>query len=243
MTIEEDAQNKLSSLGISELMEHMRELGKSKQSIDEGCVGCCNVVEIADDLQRKLDECCKVVDIAADLQRKLDECNLTLDLARTTHSGTIKYLRGVCDTRDNTISDLESDIDTKNEVIDGVYERIHNQATSIDGLIGRAENLEKTDREKNVALIGFKLMTDDMQEHIESLEAELSARKEDSEVLMKVVEAVRKYDGSYKNGTMNSFARIYSIVVDYLDAPEDPEDTPIDEPNEITVKIAWLELP
>ena len=198
MTIEEDAQNKLSSLGISELMEHMRELGESKQSIDEGCVGCC-----------------KVVDIAADLQKKLDECKLALDLARTTHGGTIKYLRGVCDTRDNTIEELESDIDTKNEVIDGLYERIHNQANSIDGLI-------KNDERMNTV--------------IEGLKAELSAREDDSAALSKVVDIIMNESVDNVRATL----LVAEVVDDYLDAPED---TPIDETNEITVTFAYLELP
>ena len=149
-----------------------------------------------------LDGCCKVVDIAADLQRELDESKFALDLARTTHGGTIKYLRGVCDTRDTTI-----------------------------------EKRDETIRELKRKLDDVSSVFDDQNSAIEGIEVELSARKEDSEVLTKVVEAVRKYDGSYKNGTMNSFTRIYDIVVDYLDAPED---TPIDEPDEITVTFAWL---
>jgi DNA polymerase II small subunit/DNA polymerase delta subunit B len=73
----------------------------------------------------------------------------------------------------------------------------------------------------------------------DGLEAELSARKEDSEVLIKVADIVR--DDTI--GCSRALGMIGSLLTDYLGAPEVPKDTSIDEPQEITVTVALLELP
>jgi len=148
-----------------------------------------------------LDGCCKFVDIAADLQRRLDKSELTLDRARTTCNGAIKYLRGVCDTRDKTIEVLEAELSEKRATIDYITGR---RADEVDTLY--------------------------------ALKDELSTRKKDSAALSKVVDIIMNESVDNVRATL----LVAEVVDDYLDVPED---TPIDEPNEITVKIAWLELP
>ena len=87
-----------------------------------------------------------------------------------------------------------------------------------------------------------------LQDDIKGLDAELSARKHDSEVLKKVVEIVKNWDDlsvvdRYSTSTTTAMRRLYNVVKDYTDAPEGPPETPIDEPQEITVTFAYLELP
>ena len=139
--------------------------GKTEPIIDEGCVGCC-----------------KVVDVAAGLQKKLDE-------------------------RTEIIRELRSKIEL---VPDNFW-----------------------------AVMGRKNATIQKQSNtIEDLEVELSARKEDSRVLMKVVEIVKRDDNCPT--IINQLA---DLLVDYLDAPEGPPETLIDEAPDITVTFAFLELP
>ena len=79
-----------------------------------------------------------------------------------------------------------------------------------------------------------------LQDDIRGIEAELSARKEDSDVLMKVVGMIRAWNISpiEPRGTIND---IRNVVKDYLDAPEGPE-TPIDDLYRTTVSV-FLEMP
>lgn len=86
-----------------------------------------------------------------------------------------------------------------------------------------------------------------LQKDIGCLEVELSARKQDSEVLTKVVKTVDTWHRcmipTSLTGCTDLIKVLDDILVDYLDAPEGPDDTPIDEPQEITVTFAFLELP
>ena len=76
------------------------------------------------------------------------------------------------------------------------------------------------------------------QHEIEGLEAELSARKGDSEVLMKVVDVIRRW-GDERIPSRSAMNQIAYVTKDYLNAPE----SPIEEEHGITAKMAFLEMP
>ena len=74
---------------------------------------------------------------------------------------------------------------------------------------------------------------------IEKLEAEVAARKEDSEVLMKVVEIIKNWDDS-TGRAFPTMIKILDELVDYTDAPEGPPETPIDDLYRVSI---FLEMP
>jgi uncharacterized coiled-coil protein SlyX len=155
---------------------------KAEQTIDEGCVGCC-----------------KVVDIAADLQKKLDDAmteNVEL-------SDTIDRMFNVAAARERGIADL-------NRIIEELNDRTTFDAKHIDRL--------------------NKVIISHINE-IRGLDAELSARKEDSKVLVRVVEIVKNWDDS-TGRAFPTLIKILDELVDYTVAPEGPED-----PNRANIEI------
>ena len=112
-----------------------------------------------------------------------------------------------------TIEGLEADLYARNKIINEFKTTEQIETDRLNGII------------------------DDMHDEIRGLEAELSARKEDSEVLMKVVGVIRIWDAPPSDVDTR---KVRALLEDYLDAPEN---TPIDEPNEITIKVDWLEIP
>ena len=60
----------------------------------------------------------------------------------------------------------------------------------------------------------------EMLEHIEALEAELGARRDDSEVLGQVVIATKEWHDNQGRVSWESMRRIYNIVEDYINVPE-----------------------
>jgi len=138
-------------------------------------------------------------------------------------------------------ANLQKELDECNGCVDSLIKKLDIRTKQVDHYAKAVEIRDETVRELKRKLDDVSAVFDDQNSAIEGIEAELSARKEDSEVLMKVVEAVREYDGSYKHGTMNTFNHVYDILVDYLDAPEGPPDTPIDENHEITITYTLLE--
>ncbi len=78
-----------------------------------------------------------------------------------------------------------------------------------------------------------------LREDIRGLEVELSARKEDYAVFMKVVEIVKNWDDS-TGRAFPTLIKILDELVDYTDAPEGPPETPIDDLYRVSV---FLEMP
>ena len=215
---------------------------KAEQLIDEECVGCCKVVDVAARLQKELDEC----------RRNKNKFEVTIH-ERDEEIDMLKY---VISARDLTIKSLTSMCQSSGT------ER-NRLASTIEGLEAKIKSVRN----------GWLLSCDDVQ----ALEAELSARKGDSEVLLKVVDTIRCWE-STPIGGLAAVTEIKDIIDDYLDAPEPDEPVcsfcgsknpsvlaggdwfcdmrcvhgqadvnkhihDIDESPEITVTFAWLELP
>ena len=73
-------------------------------------------------------------------------------------------------------------------------------------------------------------------DHIEitALKTELSARKEDSAVLKKVVLVLKTWNECHRTDR-SALDQLSNIVKDYLDAPGEPPETPIDESQNVAV--------
>lgn len=208
--------------------------GETKLLIDDDCVGCAGP--------------CKVVDVAAELQEELDDYKKTIQLERIDRAAekdviNHKYSEDLRK-KNATIEELKDrNIEDLHELYD-LYERELKQVKS-DSVIMLTNchnvnnRLETTieDREHEIKVLKDTIKLDIRE--IDGLEVELSALKDDSAVLMKVVEIVRD-DKIYPHGAIHELA---DLLVDYLDAPEGPPETPIDEPQEITITVAFLELP
>ena len=100
-----------------------------------------------------------------------------------------------------TIEGLEADLYARNKIINEFKTTEQIETDRLNGII------------------------DDLQDEIRGLEAELSARKGDSEVLMKVVEAIRELRNLSGMTATYDLRHIRDMLVDYLDAPEGPDNT------------------
>jgi len=216
-----------------ELEDRVTQL-KAERSIDDECVGCAGP--------------CMAVDVAAKLQEELDECNkLALNESR----------RVQCDTE--LIEKLHIEIKQERDENIGLSETIDRMAKkwSVDrAIIKNFKILEtrETDRlhriiedldsqltEKCAIIEEITRLRVDEVETRQGIEAELSARKEDSRVLMRVVEIVKNWDDS-TGRAFPTLTQMLDELADYIDAPEVPPETPIDESREITIGV-FLELP
>ena len=248
---------------------------KAEQSIDEECVGCCKVVDVAANLQKDLDEVRGILinkdDVIINLHKtiydfktietqetdRLHKIILDMDVTISDLMDNDRKINGFLDeyrvtveNRDKTIEELkDKNIEDLHELYD-LYEEELNQVksdsvimlTNYHNVNNRLEttiadlNSQLTERKTDHAAIRT------LNQHIISLEAELSARKDDSAVLMKVVEIVKNWDDT----TGRAFPTLYKILdklVDYTDAPEGPPETPIDDLYKVTVSYAFLEMP
>jgi len=147
--------------------------------------------------------------------------------------------------KDQNTVDLHELYDIYEEELNGLKDDVSARDLTIKSLTTTCQS-SRTERNKLTSTIkdleakiksirnGWVLSCDD----VHALEAELSARKQDSEVLLKVVEIVKRDDNCPT--IINQLA---DLLVDYLDAPEGPPETPIDEPEEPTTTFVFLELP
>jgi hypothetical protein len=90
--------------------------------------------------------------------------------------------------------------------------------------------------------VGCCKVVDIDKEEIDRLKVELSTRKQDSEVLKKVVDVAHRWSDE-RIASRPAMNQIAYIVKDYHDAQEEPPETSIDETQDITVTFAFLELP
>lgn len=205
----------LSDEGLRISLYNIAKIVKTEQPIDEDCVGCC-----------------KVVDVAAKLQEELESTNKTIKELKdriTFDAKHIDRLNKVITSHINEIRDLETTIDEKDKM------------------------LEKYGREIWC-----------LRDKVSAIEDELSARKHDSEVLEKVVEnTVKDYLNApegppktpidektclfcgCKNPSIN-IGRDWYCSMKCADGQADVNkynETPIDEPQDIKVTFAFLELP
>lgn len=191
------------------------------EKFDEECVGCC-----------------KVVDVAANLQKELDEYRETLRVERIDHTcertAVNRKYHEVIRERDSLIESLRAGAKTNALKVEDLKKAIDDLKLTIkirDGTIKYLSGVLDTRDDEWSKTTDARL--------IEDLRVELSARKEDSEVLMKVVEIVKNWDDS----TGRAFPTLYKILdelVDYTDASEGSPDTDLDECPEITISFRGL---
>ena len=154
---------------------------------------------------------------------------------------TINSLTSMCQSGGTERNKLASTIDELKETIrleriDHTAERsvlnqkyhddLRSQKATIKHLYNRIDELEHGNDGRVAFLHG----------EVEGLEAELSARRKDSEVLMKVADIVR--DDTI--GCSGALGMIGSLLTDYLGPPEGPH---IDDLYEVSVTYAFLEMP
>ena len=159
-------------------------------------------------------------------ESKLVDVNSTLYHER--YAMVIKGLRTDVADRDSYIKTMEVGIDAeryeKNKTIDELrtnYDSMYssmvdeNLKTMNDLEASYANNaqLSKALKEANTALYNA-------MEVVEALEAELSARKEDSRVLMQVVNIIKKWNSPSLVFAADAMNLIVPLVEDYLNAPE-----------------------
>ena len=143
----------------------------------------------------------------------------------------IRNLKGDSENLKTTIEDLNSQLTDERAIIDKITRLRVDEVETRQGL----------EADRDIVLQNDRNVIAKLREDIRGLEVELSARKDDSAVLMKVVDIVKNWDDS----TGRAFPTLFKILdelVDYTDAPEGPE-TPIDDLYKVTVSCAFLEMP
>ena len=155
----------------------------------------------------------KSIDECVAMNSGLVDRNRRITKAITSLREELKEYQETVENRDKTIA-LRGDV-------------IKRQLRTIEGLKHELCVYTRSINSKNVLI-------DNLENSIEGLEAELSARKHDSDVLMKVVEIAKTWDRPIFDLRM-----IHDIVEDYIDTSEPS----IEEDNPLIVKVAFLELP
>ena len=234
---------------------------KAEQTTDEECVGCagpCNVVDVAAKLQEELDEAHGILAskdrVLVNLHKTINEYNETIRVERIDRaaekevvnrkfSEDLRKLNATIEgLKDSNIEDLKEQkrLELKLHHAKSDYEIMRtNHCNTVNKLKDDIEDL-------NSAIDGLAAERDDLKQMlsaasvvIEKLEAEVAARKGDSEVLMKVVEIVKNWDDS-TGRAFPTLIKILDELVDYTDAPEGPPETPIDDLYRVSV---FLEMP
>ena len=232
-----------------------------------GCAGPCMVVDVAANLQKELDSCRLIIKnfktietketdrlhkIIDDLESKLSEKPDTIGmLNHTTNIETVVLESG---TNSEIIKEYESTIEElKDRNFEDLKELYDLYEAELRGIKADRASI-KSDHDimfQNHRNTVAKLLDDIsrlereisgllcLRDMYDGLKAELSARKQDSEMLIKVADIVR--DDTI--GCGRSLGMIGSLLTDYLGAPEGPEDTTIDEVPAIIVTRGYLELP
>jgi len=198
-------------------------------TIDGVCTGCCKVVDIAARLRltemyhASAKQCLDQSNTIDDLREHNRNLHKQIQNQATSIDGLIEDDMSTKDRNHeylDTIEGLEKIIDRRNSHIDAGSHVIASRNANIAHLEVEKERLNTVIEEKNTMIYGYRKENDEAWGKLEGLEAELSARKEDSEVLMKVVEIIN--DESVSN---SKAAYLVAVAMkDYLDAPEGLED-------------------
>jgi len=133
----------------------------------------------------------------------------------------LNHLKHVISARDLTIKSLTTTCQSSRT------ER-NNLTSTIKDLEAKIESVRN----------GWLLSCDD----VHALEAELSARKQDSEVLKNVVDAITRWNRSPIE-PRRTICDIRMIIDDCVGNEKVPPETPIDEPEEPTTTFIFVELP
>ena len=226
---------------LLEIKNRITEL-KAEQLIDERCV----VVDTIANIRGELKDCCECNKVLEDDNFSLRETINDMAKKHVRYKNTIKELK------DQNIEDLKEMYDFR----EGELEWFKDRITENDETIVRMRSVFVTRKldaqdlacvirdltsqltEKRTIINEITRLRVNEVETRQDLEAELSARKQDSEILMKVVKVIE--DDSVGN---NKAANLIADIVGYYDAPEGPEDTSLDEVPTIVVTCGYLELP
>lgn len=185
------------------------------------------IQQIIDDLRIENDELSATIYRMTNVQvaRKLDIRDLNVKIEgllrkdRRTRGFLDKYIDIVAN-RDRTIEDLKDALEL--ERIDHTAERTAVDRKYHDDLCKQIPAIEDLNSRlaETIAIVDkITLLRVDEVELRQDIDAELSARKHDSEVLMKVVEIV-KGDSLRSYMMINQLA---DLLIDYIDAPESCE--------------------
>ena len=162
------------------------------------------------------------------------------------HEGELEWFKDVISTRDLSIKALtimcQSSGSIRNDLTSTIGEKdkmLEKYRCEIVGLRDMHDVVWDKVHALEAELVISKGVVTAKDIHIAGLKAELSARKDDSAVLMEVVEIIK--DDTIPNSKVPCV--IFNLVKDYLDAPEGPPETPIDDLYKVTVAYTFLELP
>ena len=184
------------------------------------------------------------------------KCLLECDCIWALHTDEGGYF--TLDKIDKVVEDLSNSVGFIDELKETIrLERIdHTAERSVlnqkyhDDLHEKDATIKYLKKTANEVIACLRMQVDDLEiklvgnrKLVDDLKAELSARKEDSEVLEKIHTLIDEWS-IHKNGGHQSFSILHKI--DDLLASNllsVPEDTTIDEEPEISVTFAYMELP
>lgn len=145
----------------------------------------------------------------------------TIEELRSTVAGRDMAI----DEKNLQIAELRSDVVQMGNAISFKNVRLKNKQAVINRLKEQINRLESTYDSMYSAMLedNQAIMKDlkNSQRDIDALEAELSVRKQDSKVLMQVVEDIQLYQDD-RHGAVSTVIAIKCLLVDYLDVPEVP---------------------
>jgi predicted ribosome quality control (RQC) complex YloA/Tae2 family protein len=185
-----------------------------------------------------------VVDVAANLQKELDKTVSNRDSWEKEAHRLIERLTDCA----NIIEHLEVTNKQQKTTIEEQKDRNFDDLKELYDLYEAELRCIKADRtsiksDHDIMFQNYRNTVAKLREDIRGLEVELSVRKGDSEVLMKVVEIVKEWKTLSAMVPTYDMRHLRDLVKDYFGAPEGPPEPPIDESQEITVTVALLELP
>ena len=127
--------------------------------------------------------------------------------------GTIRYLNGVLDTREHGFKAFEAELSEYKETI-------REDANTAFGVMNETiDDLNAQLTEKRAINNEITRLRVNEVERTEALKAELSARKEDSKVLIEVANVIKRWNNAQPMGNYYMM-ELLTLVKDYLNAPE-----------------------
>lgn len=180
-------------------------------------------------------------DLAKDELNKLKH---QLNICRgsgTAHNIHIAGLKKTIDEGDRMLEKYGDKITCLRKMHGGVVGRVHARVADIEGLKKELSTCKQNEDDCKGKFVEQAQLNGVLLWQIGDLKTELSVRKQDSEVLMKVVEIVRQWDAEHTGVYPNLYQlnKLYDCLVDYLDAPEELD---VDGHQDVSVTVALLEL-
>lgn len=178
----------------------------------------------ADNIEEQKEEMADLREIIRKQNQTILNIKAELDAAKQFNPFDLVLMSGSMENITTIVEDHFTSEPTTDEWEGGVIELrswIGRLSSTVETLEAELKSV-KSDRD--IMYQNYHNVIAKLQDDIKGLEVELSVREGDSEVLMKVVEIVKRDDRCPT--IINQLA---DLLVDYLDAPEGPPETPIDE--------------